>query len=97
MVAAQWDDACKGGGRSSHTPGALALFLIYSLVVWWSSAHKYKNAITNELFLLTSAQAYLRTRNSTYLQNALKVRRIVFIALDDHSPNLIRNTIGVRC
>ncbi|KAN0090859.1 glycoside hydrolase [Tylopilus felleus] len=42
--------------------------------VWWSSAHTYKNAITNELFLLTSAQAYTRTgnKNETYLQNALK-------------------------
>ncbi|KAG8213667.1 glycoside hydrolase family 76 protein [Butyriboletus roseoflavus] len=40
--------------------------------VWWSSAHTYKNAITNELFLLTSAEAYLRTRNTTYLENARK-------------------------
>jgi len=40
--------------------------------VWWSSAHSYKNAITNELFLLTSASGYLRTHDQTYLDNANK-------------------------
>ncbi|PPQ95018.1 hypothetical protein CVT25_000481 [Psilocybe cyanescens] len=40
--------------------------------VWWSTAHTYKNAITNELFLLLSAQGYLRNRNPTYLANAQK-------------------------
>ncbi|KAH7923716.1 glycoside hydrolase family 76 protein [Leucogyrophana mollusca] len=40
--------------------------------VWWSTAHTYKNAITNELFLLTSASGYLRTKNQTYLDNANK-------------------------
>lgn len=40
--------------------------------VWWSTAHTYKNAITNELFLLTSASGYLRTGNQTYLDNANK-------------------------
>ncbi|KAH7914139.1 glycoside hydrolase family 76 protein [Hygrophoropsis aurantiaca] len=40
--------------------------------VWWSTAHTYKNAITNELFLLTSASGYLRNRNQTYLDNANK-------------------------
>ncbi|KAG1870199.1 glycoside hydrolase family 76 protein, partial [Suillus subalutaceus] len=38
--------------------------------VWWSTDHTYKNAITNELFLLTSAAGYLRTKNETYLENA---------------------------
>jgi len=40
--------------------------------VWWSSEKTYKNAITNQLFLLTSAVGYLRTRNETYLTNANK-------------------------
>ncbi|KAI9061566.1 glycoside hydrolase family 76 protein [Trametes sanguinea] len=40
--------------------------------VWWSSAHTYKNAITNELFLYTSASAYLRFGDQTYLTNAQK-------------------------
>ncbi|KAH7888838.1 glycoside hydrolase family 76 protein [Phlebopus sp. FC_14] len=40
--------------------------------VWWSTAHTYKNAITNELFLLTSASGYLRSGNKTYLDNANK-------------------------
>lgn len=73
MVAAQWDDTCEGGGRSSYTPEVPTFLLIDSLIVWWSEDYTYKNAITNELFLLTSAQAYLRTTNTTYLQNALKV------------------------
>lgn len=40
--------------------------------MWWSTDHTYKNAITNELFLLTSAAGYLRTKNETYLENANK-------------------------
>ncbi|KAG2126318.1 glycoside hydrolase family 76 protein [Suillus clintonianus] len=40
--------------------------------VWWSTDHTYKNAITNELFLLTSAAGHLRTKNETYLENANK-------------------------
>jgi len=40
--------------------------------VWWSSKKTYKNAITNELFLYTSALQYIRTHNMTYLENALK-------------------------
>ncbi|KAF8315172.1 Six-hairpin glycosidase [Clavulina sp. PMI_390] len=38
--------------------------------VWWSSAKTYKNAITNELFLYSSAAAYLRTQQSAFLSNA---------------------------
>ncbi|TFK44668.1 glycoside hydrolase family 76 protein [Crucibulum laeve] len=41
--------------------------------VWWSTAHTYKNAVTNELFLLLSASGYLRFRNQAYLDNANKV------------------------
>jgi predicted alpha-1,6-mannanase (GH76 family) len=40
--------------------------------VWWSSAKTYKNAITNELFLLTSAQGFKRYGDQTMLQNAQK-------------------------
>ncbi|KJA19950.1 glycoside hydrolase family 76 protein [Hypholoma sublateritium FD-334 SS-4] len=40
--------------------------------VWWSTAHTYKNAITNELFLLLSASGFLRNGNPTYLANAQK-------------------------
>jgi hypothetical protein len=46
---------------------------LVGMLVWWSTDHTYKNAITNELFLLTSAAGYLRTRNETYLDNANKV------------------------
>lgn len=65
-------------------PPFLTLLLICLLLVWWSSDHTYKNAITNELFLLTSAHAYSKTGNDTYLQNALTVRMIVPIAFNDH-------------
>jgi hypothetical protein len=41
--------------------------------VWWSKAHTYKNAITNELFLLTSAAGYNRLGQQKYLDNANKV------------------------
>ena len=51
-----------------------------SLAVWWSSAHTYKNAITNELFLYISASGYNRFGNSTYLANAQKVRLYVRVA-----------------
>ncbi|PFH45907.1 glycoside hydrolase family 76 protein [Amanita thiersii Skay4041] len=40
--------------------------------VWWSTEHTYKNAVTNELFLLLSAEGFLRERNNTYLDNANK-------------------------
>lgn len=40
--------------------------------LWWSGAHDYKNAIVNELYILTSADGYLRTGNQTYLDNAKK-------------------------
>ena len=40
--------------------------------VWWSTAHTYKNSVTNELFLLTSAEGYNRSKNQTYLDNANK-------------------------
>ncbi|KAH9933959.1 glycoside hydrolase family 76 protein [Epithele typhae] len=40
--------------------------------VWWSSAHTYKNAITNQLFLHLSAAMYNRFGGSQYLANAQK-------------------------
>ena len=41
--------------------------------VWWSGAHTYKNAITNELFLHLSAKLYNRFKDASYLDNAKKV------------------------
>jgi len=40
--------------------------------VWWSAAKTYKNAITNHLYLYTSAVGYLRGYGDTYLQNAIR-------------------------
>lgn len=34
--------------------------------VWWDRARTYKNAITNELFLVTAARLYTRTEDATY-------------------------------
>jgi hypothetical protein len=36
-------------------------------LVWWSSKHDYKNAITNELFLLTSAECQSGSRHQSLL------------------------------
>lgn len=41
--------------------------------VWWDTTHGYKNAITNHLYVRTSAEGYLRFGNKTYLENAKKV------------------------
>ncbi|KAL4268686.1 Meiotically Up-regulated protein [Pleurotus pulmonarius] len=41
--------------------------------LWWTTEHAYKNAITNEQFLLLSAAGYLRNHNQTYLGNAKTV------------------------
>ncbi|KAG9220596.1 hypothetical protein CCMSSC00406_0003695 [Pleurotus cornucopiae] len=41
--------------------------------LWWTTEHTYKNAITNEQFLLLSAAGYLRNHNQTYLNNANNV------------------------
>ena len=49
------------------------LLTIANRSVWWSSAHTYKNAITNQLFLHTSANMYNRFGDSTYLANAQQV------------------------
>ncbi|KAL1664721.1 glycoside hydrolase family 76 protein [Schizophyllum commune] len=40
--------------------------------VWWNSAHTYKNAVTNELFLYTSAARYNRWHDQAHLDNAKK-------------------------
>ena len=49
--------------------------------VWWSSKKTYKNAITNELFLYTSALQYIRTHNMTYLEHAWKVGALCYIPI----------------
>ncbi|KAI1783554.1 glycoside hydrolase family 76 protein [Ganoderma leucocontextum] len=72
--------------RSTHGQDASAYVnsakIVYDLIaaewdssvcgggVWWSSAHTYKNAITNQLFLQTSANLYNRFGDATYLSNA---------------------------
>ncbi|TFL03058.1 glycoside hydrolase family 76 protein [Pterulicium gracile] len=38
--------------------------------LWWSTAHTYKNAITNELFFMASGTLYLRTGQEVFLENA---------------------------
>jgi len=84
IVLALWKIADYKGARGQDTtPYLNAASKIYDIIagqwdntcgggVWWSTAHTYKNAITNELFLLISANGYLRNRNPTYLANAQK-------------------------
>ena len=48
--------------------------------VWWSGARDYKNAITNHLFLFTSAEFYRRKKDQRYLDNAKKVGLQIFAA-----------------
>jgi hypothetical protein len=47
----------------------------YLLLVWWegsgSSKNPYKNAITNELFIVASVKAYLKTNTKSYLDDAI--------------------------
>ncbi|KXN90628.1 hypothetical protein AN958_03868 [Leucoagaricus sp. SymC.cos] len=84
IVLALWKIGDYMGARGRDpTPYNNAASTIYDIIagqwddtcgggVWWSFAHTYKNAITNELFLLISANGYLRFRNPTYLANAQK-------------------------
>ncbi|TFK62697.1 glycoside hydrolase family 76 protein [Pluteus cervinus] len=70
--------AARGGNSSPYFNSALK---VYNIIVgqwdgtcgggvWWSKDHTYKNAITNELFLLLSAQGYVRFGDPAFLNNA---------------------------
>ena len=76
MVAAQWDTGTCGGGGEQACMFPRARLTYYP--VWWSSGKTYKNAITNELFVLTSAEGYIRNGDQTYLDNAQKVSTLFF-------------------
>ena len=58
--------------------------------MWWSSKHDYKNAVTNELFLMLSASGFNRFGDTRYLDNAKKVsivttfvRILLILNIDD--------------
>jgi len=82
VILALWKIAdykgARGENNSAYTSSAAKIYDIIAGQwdetcgggVWWSSAHTYKNAITNQLFLLTSASGYLRGGGQTYLTNA---------------------------
>jgi hypothetical protein len=40
--------------------------------MWWSGKRDYKNAITNELFIVSSMKLYEKTHEQRYLENAKK-------------------------
>jgi len=84
IVLALWKIADYKGSRGQDNSAYLnSASKIYDIIagqwdntcgggVWWSTAHTYKNAITNELFLLLSSSGYLRFRRQNYLDNAIK-------------------------
>ncbi|KAJ7226092.1 glycoside hydrolase family 76 protein [Mycena pura] len=87
MILALWKIAdyklARGLDNSAYIQSANSL---YSLVegawdnvcgggVWWSSDENYKNSITNELYLLTSAVGAIRfPNNPVFLTNAINAR-----------------------
>lgn len=85
MVAAYWDTGTCGGGGEYAGRCACSRARLMHCPVWWSSDKTYKNAITNELFVLTSAEGYIRNGNKTYLDNAQKVSTLFL-----HYPNHIK-------
>ena len=95
LIAAEWDTSvCGGGGkhlraRAKHICSYILTSAVRARAVWWSSAHTYKNAITNELFLYISASGYNRFGNSTYLANAQKVRLHMRVAPAKHLLTLL--------
>lgn len=46
---------------------------LWIAIVWWSKAHTYKNAITNQLWLYVSASGFNRFHDQRFLDNANKV------------------------
>ena len=85
MVAAYWDTGTCGGGGEYAGRCACSRARLTHCPVWWSSDKTYKNTITNELFVLTSAEGYIRNGNKTYLDNAQKVSTLFL-----HYPNHIK-------
>ncbi|CEL61163.1 hypothetical protein RSOLAG1IB_09805 [Rhizoctonia solani AG-1 IB] len=72
-----WDAGIRllgwaGEGRSDSRSGSTAAC---DGGVWWEGAGTsktgYKNAITNELFIVASTKAYLKTKNQSFLNDAL--------------------------
>lgn len=65
--------------------------------VWWSGAHTYKNAVTNELFLYTSALGYIRFGTQSYLDNANKVWNWLYHSGMRNSQGLFNDGLTDAC
>ncbi|GLB37100.1 putative glycoside hydrolase family 76 protein [Lyophyllum shimeji] len=65
--------------------------------VWWSTAHTYKNAITNELFLMISAEGYIRFGRQDMLTNAWKTWNWLKNSGMRNSDNLWNDGLNGNC
>ncbi|MCU0548080.1 MAG: carbohydrate-binding protein [Leptolyngbya sp. Prado105] len=65
--------------------------------IWWNKEHKYKNAISNELFLSIAARLFLRTRDQRYLDWAQRTWTWFSKTGMINASNLINDGLNNQC
>lgn len=65
--------------------------------LWWKKDKGYKNAITNELFLMIAARLYLRTVDERYLQWARKEMQWFFSSGLLNEQSLVNDGLDGNC